>query len=122
MTTTILFLSKDVFFWPVVKQAAARCNAELRIIRRWDDPELREVPTGEIACCMIDLAALDAADIAQAVKYLREQIGSRAKLVAFGPHVQESRLTAAEEAGCSPVLSRGQFQAKLSDLLPRWLE
>lgn len=45
-----------------------------------------------------DLAGL--VDIARA---------SGARVVAFGPHVQERKLQAAAEAGCDRVMSRGQF-------------
>lgn len=36
-----------------------------------------------------------------------------AKLLAFGPHVHEQKLQAAQSAGCDTVLPRGQFHAQL---------
>ena len=40
----------------------------------------------------------------------------RPQVVAFGPPVQTARLTAAREAGCDRVLTRGAFDAGLRDL------
>lgn len=41
----------------------------------------------------------------------------RPEVIAFGPHVQTGRLEAAREAGCDQVLTRGQFDARLNELL-----
>jgi len=121
MTTTVLFLCKDVFFWPVVKDAASRAGAELIIVRNPDDPQWNQLDVGSVACCLIDLASLEASHIVETVQELRQKVGDQVRFVAFGPHVQESRLSAAKQAGCSPVLSRGQFQAKLPTYLAEWL-
>lgn len=39
------------------------------------------------------------------------------RIVAFGPHVHEARLAAAEAAGCDVVLSRGAFWSQIDALL-----
>ncbi|MEM6365924.1 MAG: histidine kinase, partial [Planctomycetota bacterium] len=39
-----------------------------------------------------------------------------AKLIAYGPHVQVARLSAARQAGISTVLTRGQFDAMLASM------
>lgn len=122
MTTTVLFLCKDVFFWPVVKEAVSHhSDTRLVIIRSIEDSKLEEVIADGVACCLIDLASLEAPQICSAVSALREKLGPTTRMVAFGPHVQESRLAEAEKAGCSPVLSRGQFHAQLPKLLTQWL-
>ena len=38
----------------------------------------------------------------------------RPAIVAFGPHVHEALLSAAREAGCDEVVSRGQFSRNLT--------
>jgi hypothetical protein len=43
-------------------------------------------------------------------------------VVAFGPHVQESRLAAARKAGCDEVLTRGQFHSQVDELLSRFVD
>jgi CheY-like chemotaxis protein len=42
--------------------------------------------------------------------------------VAYGPHVQAPLLRAARAAGCDEVLTRGQFDASMNDVLSRFLE
>lgn len=39
------------------------------------------------------------------------------RVVAFGPHIHEARLAAAQAAGCDQVLSRGAFTRQLDELL-----
>lgn len=121
MTTTVLFLCKDVFFWPIVKESASNAGVHLIIVRSMDDPKWSQVEAEAVACCLIDLSSVQASDIASTVAELKQKVGAQARMVAFGPHVQESRLSQAQQAGCSPVLSRGQFQAKLPEYLAQWL-
>ncbi len=39
------------------------------------------------------------------------------KVVAFAPHVHEQKLAAAQSAGCDAVLTRGQFDRSIADIL-----
>lgn len=41
----------------------------------------------------------------------------KARVIAYGPHVQEERLAAARAAGCDAVLARGAFFKQLDALL-----
>ncbi|HTQ37951.1 MAG TPA: hypothetical protein VMJ32_02925 [Pirellulales bacterium] len=38
-------------------------------------------------------------------------------IIAFGPHVHQQKLAAAQTAGCNVVLTRGQFDAQMQSLL-----
>lgn len=120
MSTAVLLVSKDVFFWPIVKDAAGKAGCELIVARTLEDPKLAELQDGSVLCCLIDLASLNASQIAGTVEYLHRKFGSTVRCIAFGPHVQEAKLAAAVAAGCSPVLSRGKFTAKLPELLELW--
>ncbi len=63
----------------------------------------------DLATPSVDLQAL-----------VREMISGTEKsprIVAFGPHVHESRLAAARAAGCEVVMSRGQFFAQVDAIL-----
>lgn len=42
-------------------------------------------------------------------------------VVAYAPHVHEERLAAATEAGCTEVLSRGQFNSQMERILKQYL-
>lgn len=44
---------------------------------------------------------------------------TRPPMTAFGPHVHKERLTAAAEAGCEQVISRGQFFTELDAIFAR---
>ncbi len=121
MNQTILFLSKDIFFWPVVQSAAQAIGCTVVIINKTDDPKLTQLDYSQVGCCLIDLNCLEADKIIATVEQLREKL-STTRIVAFGPHVHESRLAAATQAGCSPVLSRGQLTARLSDYLAGWMK
>jgi CheY-like chemotaxis protein len=43
-------------------------------------------------------------------------------IIAFGPHVHEEKLAAAQAAGCHATLTRGQFDAQMQSLLTRLLQ
>ncbi len=122
MKSTVLLLSKDVFFWPVVRQAASSVGCEAVMARSADDPKMGDLQAGDVFCCLIDLASFPVAQIADVVSFLHERLGADVRLVAFGPHVQEARLAAAAQAGCSPVLSRGQVNSKLPEYLQAWVQ
>jgi hypothetical protein len=40
-----------------------------------------------------------------------------ARIIAYGPHVDEALLADAKEAGCDEVLTRGQFNKLFAELL-----
>jgi hypothetical protein len=111
MQSTIIFLSKDIFFWPVVKAAAQEVNSQLIIISRLEDSKLTTVAHELVTTCLIDLAAIEVAGLVPLVQGMRLKFAG-ARIVAFGSHVHEARLACAEQAGCDLVLSRGQFSSK----------
>ncbi len=54
------------------------------------------------------------------IEFLVSQLRNRApnaKILAFGPHVHETKLAAAEAAGCDRVMPRGAFHKQLDTLL-----
>jgi DNA-binding response OmpR family regulator len=72
----------------------------------WDQAKLLIV---DLATPSIDVKAL--------VESLRQTATPRPRIVAFGPHVQSEWLAAAREAGCEEVMSRGEFFARVNELL-----
>ena len=116
MGTRVLFLSRDLFFWPTVQAAAQELGGDA-IMSRWPlSQAVQAEGAGRIGCCLIDLSAMEAAQLAAITAELSQSLGVQ-RFIAFGPHVQQARLAAAEAAGCWPVLTRGQLQAKLADYL-----
>jgi hypothetical protein len=68
---------------------------------------------------VVDLAAPQLLDVGGVVQALKSSGGSPTRVIAFGPHVHESRLREARLAGCDEVFSRGQFFARLDTILSR---
>ncbi len=68
------------------------------------------------ATLVVDLS-MSTLDLASLVNQLKSGEGATIRVVAFGPHVHEQRLTAAREAGCDLVVSRGQFFSQLESIL-----
>lgn len=76
-----------------------------------------ELCKGEGANTLLVDLSLSSLDVASLVAQLRSGDGSGTRVIAFGPHVHEQRLTAAREAGCDLVVSRGQFFSQLETIL-----
>ncbi|HEY4234655.1 MAG TPA: hypothetical protein VGM76_14575 [Lacipirellulaceae bacterium] len=114
-----VLLTGDLMTQSRVEAAAVRCGASLRSVS--DSTTLfaasAESPTSTV---IVDLA-LSSLDVAALVARLKSLPGAKPVIVAFGPHVHETLLAAAEEAGCDEVLSRGQFFAQLDANLARWI-
>jgi hypothetical protein len=53
------------------------------------------------------------------VPRIRTAVVPRPQIVAFGPHVHGELLEEAETSGCDAVVSRGEFFARLPELLAR---
>lgn len=64
---------------------------------------------------LIDLT-LPKLDIVGLVRQLREVPNSSVTVIAVAPHVHEKKLTAAKDAGCDHVLSKGQSSRDLAGL------
>jgi AmiR/NasT family two-component response regulator len=56
-------------------------------------------------------------DVAAAIARLKPLLAPGGAILAFGPHVQHERLEAARAAGCDAVISRGEFHAKIEQIL-----
>ena len=48
---------------------------------------------------------------------MQSRLASSASILAFGPHVHESALEDARQAGCDQVLSRGEFSNRMAEIL-----
>lgn len=118
-TVHVVLISKDLFFAPVVKSAAEPVGAKFTIGL---NPDSKNVATlGEsVEVCLVDLSSIPSADIIATAELLRTQFPV-AHLTAFAPHVHETKLQSAMEAGFDPVLSRGQVSSLLPKLFAQWI-
>lgn len=55
------------------------------------------------------------------VPKLRTKLKTRPRVVAFGPHVQGELLEEAETSGCDGVFTRGEFHAKLPQIIQHFV-
>lgn len=108
-----ILLTADLACSSQVSGAAARTGVSLEVVM---NPARLLERAAEImpAVVILDLNTplLDCRELVPQLKAL-----ASAPIVAFGPHVHEARLAAAQEAGCDRVLARGQFYAQVEQLL-----
>ncbi len=117
----ILFLTSDLVFPSRVSGIAAQLGARLETVANSEAlvAKLQEA-ANEKSLVLIDLNC-PGLDVKQLVPMLRALANSPRAIVAFGPHVQEEKLAAAQAAGCDLVLPRGQFAARMIALLKQFL-
>ena len=113
-----LFLTNDLLFSSKVSGAAAAHKLPLEIAMSVPKLLDRAAAPG-VQLVILDLA-FHGCDPAQLVPQLR-QLAPAAKIIAYGPHVQDAQLLAAQSAGCDEVLTRGQFSMEAAGILRRYL-
>jgi CheY-like chemotaxis protein len=115
----IIFLTTDLLFSSRVAGAAARAGLKLRTAA--SQATLLEL-AGAAEANPIVLLDLNSPGVAptDVVPALRALPNPPRAIIAYGPHVQEDRLAAAKAAGCDEVLTRGQFNATMDDVLRKW--
>ena len=76
---------------------------------------LPEKLAADCRLALIDLT-LERLNLPAAVSAIKSG-APEAKVVAYGPHVDEAALADASESGCDQVLTRGQFNQRYAELL-----
>ncbi len=115
----IVFLTKDLFFIPVLQSAGDRHGTVVTAILSLDSPKATAIDPGEVTTCVVDLSSTELSELAPLANRLRDTF-KQARLVAFGPHVQIERLDGAEDAGFDQVLTRGQLNSQIDRLIENW--
>jgi CheY-like chemotaxis protein len=112
---SVLYLSKDLFFTSRVSATARTAGAEFHVVGSTEDLLTRCIKDG----CTLVILDLDTPglDPARIVGALRDSLGESPSILGFGSHVHEARLKAARLAGCDQVLTRGQFDQRMADIL-----
>src|SRR5690242_17766779 len=112
-------LSSDLTFPSQVTGAAQQLGLQLELAM--SVPALLDkAAAAQAKTVILDLSTggLNPADVVSKLRALPQPPQA---IVAFGPHVQEERLEAARQAGCDLVLTRGQFHARMGDVLREYL-
>ena len=110
---SVLFLSSDLMFASRLVGAGQALGVPVAMAAR--PAALAEKLAGDCKLVLVDLS-LDGLDLPAAVAEVRTA-APQARIVAFGAHVNEAALAAAEAAGCDVVLARGQFHKQYAELL-----
>ncbi len=113
---SVLLLSTDLMFAPRVSSMARTFGSSCRMVSL---SQLAEALSPETRLVMVDLA-LAGVEPASLMAQVRAT-ANQAAVVAFGQHVHEERLEAAQAAGCDEVVSRGELHGRLQTILGRYL-
>ena len=116
----VLFFGRDIFFAPVVKNAANTAGCRLQILLNVDSLKAaiqsQALDTKLVRACVLDLTPLSAQEISVWGAELAVHLPT-SKRIAFGPHIQTEHFQAATQAGFAPVMAKGQVAAALAGLL-----
>jgi hypothetical protein len=108
-----LLVTSDLMISSHVEGAAMRHGTGIDVVR-FD--EIPRVQLESFDLVILDLRAVSG-NLADELPRLRNLCPATTKLLAFGPHVHRSNLDAARAAGFDLVLSRGEFHARVDQLL-----
>ncbi len=112
----ILHLTGDLMFSSRVSAAARQQSVDCLMASSSDSlPSPPE--SSPMSLVMIDLAT-PGLRIDEAMPLVRAAYAD-VHVVAYASHVHESTLAAARAAGCDEVLSRGQFNSRMDELVGR---
>jgi len=113
MTKGVLFLTNDLMFSSQVMGAAAKLGLKLHLAANSEDAVAKLTSQCRLVLVDLTLPGLDLPAVVAAAR----ATAPAAQVVAFGPHVDEQTLAAAEKAGAHLVLSRGQFHREYAQLV-----
>ena len=109
----IVFVGSDLMFSSQLLGACAQVGKKLTVAGSAADAVEKLTPECKLVIVDLTLPGLDL----PAVVAARRTAAPDARIVAFGPHVDEAALAAAQAAGADLVLSRGQFHRSYAQLL-----
>jgi DNA-binding NarL/FixJ family response regulator len=109
----IVFVGTDLMFSSQLLGAAGQLGQKLAIAAHAADAAAKLAPDTKLVIVDLTLPGLDLAAMVAATR----ATAPAAKIVAFGPHVDEAALAAAGAAGADLVLSRGQFHKQYAAIL-----
>ena len=114
---SVLLISADLFLGSRIRGAVSASGASLSVVSS-GQTALSRLMEDQYALILVDLETpgIDPVEIVHTANRV-----TPTSTVAYGPHVKERLLTAAKDAGCTEVLSRGKFDATIGEILSRHL-
>jgi DNA-binding response OmpR family regulator len=111
----VVLLSGDLMSASRIEGAARLAGASYRQVGTVD-AAVEACEVNPAALVLVDLTTRGL-DVASLVGRTKELADAKPTIIAYGPHVHEAVLAAAEAAGCDQVLSRGQFMSRVDALI-----
>lgn len=108
-----IFLTNDMMFSSRVMNAAENLGVDLRVMMSVE--KAMDEIASETRLVILDLR-VSTLEPAEVVPEIREKAGA-ARVIAFGPHIHEKRLATAVDAECDEVLTQGQFNSRIMEVL-----
>jgi CheY-like chemotaxis protein len=115
----VVLLSGDLMVIARVAGAVEKVNATLVTTSNVAEA-LDAISAQAVPLLILDLSTANL-NVTALVDSLQRVPAADTKILAFGPHVHEARLTAARVAGCDQVITRGQLDREIDHLLAEWL-
>lgn len=112
----VLFLTADLVFSSRASGAGQTLNVPVESLAS-PAAVVERSSAGGVKLVLIDLG-LPGLELEPLVTELKA-LPTAPAIVAYAPHVHEAKLQAAVGAGCDQVLTRGQFNTRLAELLAR---
>jgi len=114
-----IYLTSDLFFSSRVTSLAREHGWPLEMAASIDAVR-GKIAERELVLLIIDLGKF-AGQVSELLAELRPSCAEM-HVVAYGPHVNETALEMARQAGCDEVLSQGQFSQLAGQILQRCFE
>lgn len=114
-----IFLTADLMFLSRVVGAAKELEKSIAVVSTVETLVARCAEEA-VPLVLVDLSLtrLEPADL---MARLRALPSPPQAIVAYAPHVHEKLLAAAESAGCTEVLTRGQFSAQIERVMTQYI-
>ena len=118
---TVLFLSSDLIFSSRLAGAAGQLNVPIQVAASAASlvAKVGEAETPPLVILDLNTPGVSCGSLVPALRALPSPPTA---IIAYGPHVHEARLAEARAAGCDEVMSRGQFNAGMLEVIRRHSE
>lgn len=113
---SVVFLCPNLMFASRVSGAANVLKIPLQVLASPSD--LAAKLSDQTRLVIVDLGQ-NGLDLPKIVAEVRSK-SPTAHIVAFGSHVNETALSAAQEAGCDDVMPNSQFDRTYVEMLKKW--
>ena len=111
----VIFFGNDIVFQSKISGAATAAGMKSTSSANVEALQKKVSSPDDVKFIIIDLGN-PGTDLDSIVPTLRT-LYPKAKIVAYGPHVQEENLSQAQSLGCDLVLTRGQFNRDVMAIL-----